>query len=98
MTTVTIASFFEEEFVERIRQVDEELRVLYREDLVPPPRWPGDHVGPEDWSRTPEQDDEFLALLAGAEVLYDFPRGHIRDLTEVTPNLRWVQGRHGRGR
>jgi hypothetical protein len=25
------------------------LRVLYREDLVPPPRWLGDHVGPPGW-------------------------------------------------
>lgn len=92
MTTVVIASFFEEEYVERIRKVDENLRVLYREDLVPPPRWPGDHLGPEDWDRTPEEDEEFTEMLAEAEVLYDFPRKHIRDLTEVAPNLRWVQG------
>src|SRR4028118_922916 len=31
-------------------------------------------------------------MLAGAEVLYDFPRGHVGDLMEVAPNLRWVQG------
>jgi phosphoglycerate dehydrogenase-like enzyme len=24
--------------------VDARLRVLYREDVVPPPRWPGDHI------------------------------------------------------
>ncbi len=92
MTTVVISSYFEEEHVRRIREVDGRLRVLYREDLVPPPRWPGDHVGPEDWRRTPEEDEEFLAMLAEAEVLYDFPRGHVRDLVEVAPNLRWVQG------
>jgi phosphoglycerate dehydrogenase-like enzyme len=66
MTTVVIASYFEEEYVRRIREVDERLRVLYRDDLVPPPRWPGD--------------------------LYDFPRGHVRDLVRVAPDLRWVQG------
>ena len=92
MTTVVIASYFEEEYVRRIREVDESLRVLYREDLIPPPRWPGDHVGPADWDRTPEEDAEFKEMLAEAEVLYDFPRKHIRDLTEVAPNLRWVQG------
>ena len=92
MTTVVIASFFEEEYVRRIREVDGRLRVLYREDLVPPPMWPGDHAGPEDWSRTPEGEEEFLAMLAEAEVLYDFPRGHVRDLVEVAPKLRWVQG------
>src|ERR671917_2024900 len=92
MVTVVIGSYFEEEHVRRIGEVDGRLRVLYREDLVPPPRWPGDQVGPEDWSRTPEEDEEFLAMLAEAEVLYDFPRGHARNLAEVAPNLRWVQG------
>ena len=92
MVTVLLASYFEEEYVRRIREVDEGLRVLYREDLVPPPRWPGDHVGPEDWRRTPEEEEEFLALLEETEVLYDFPRGHVRGLTEVAPKLRWVQG------
>ncbi len=92
MTTVVISSFLEEEYVRRIREVDGSLRVLYREDLVPPPRWPGDHVGPADWDRTPEQDEEFLEMLGEAEILYDFPREYIRGLTEVAPNLRWVQG------
>jgi phosphoglycerate dehydrogenase-like enzyme len=92
LTTVVISSYFEEEHIRRIREVDGRLRVLYRGDLVPPPRWPGDHVGPEDWGRTREEEEEFLAMLAEAEVLYDFPRGHVRDLTEVAPNLRWVQG------
>jgi phosphoglycerate dehydrogenase-like enzyme len=92
LTTVVLTSYFEEEHVRRIREVDGRLRVLYREDLVPPPRWAGDHVGPEDWHRTQEEEEEFLAMLAEAEVLYDFPRGHVRDLTEVAPKLRWVQG------
>jgi len=91
MTTVVIASYFEEEHIRRIREVDEGLNVLYREDLVPPPRWPGDHNGPEDWERSPKADEEFLAMLAEAEVLYDFPRGHLQDLTKSVPKLRWLQ-------
>ena len=90
--TVVIASFFEDEYVERIRAVDDRLRVLYREDLVPPPRWPGDHVGPEDWGRSPEEDEEFRAMLGEAEILYDFPRGHAGNLVEAAPKLRWIQG------
>lgn len=92
MTTVVVASFFEEEHVRRIREVDDSLRILYRPELVPPPRWEGDHNGPADWSRSPEEDEKFLGMLAEAEVLYDFPRGHVEDLTEVAPKLRWVQG------
>jgi phosphoglycerate dehydrogenase-like enzyme len=91
LTTVVVTSYFEEEHLRRIREVDGRLRVLYREDLVPPPRWPGDHAGPEGWRRSPEEDEEFLAMLAEAEVLYDFPRGHTRDFSQVVPKLRWVQ-------
>ncbi len=91
-TTVVITSFFEDEYVEHIRAVDDRLRILYREDLVPPPRWPGDHVGPEDWGRTPEEDEEFRAMLGEAEILYDFPRGCAGNLIEAAPNLRWIQG------
>ena len=91
MVTVTIGSYLEEKHVERIREVDERLRVLYREDLVPPPRWPGDHVGPPEWRRSEEGEEEFLKMLDEAEVLYDFPRGHVEDLVPVAPKLRWVQ-------
>lgn len=92
MTTVMITSYFEEEHIRRMREVDGRLQVLYREDLVPPPRWPGDHAGPEGWRRTPEGEEEFLAMLGEAEVIYDFPRGHVGDLVKVAPKLRWVQG------
>ncbi len=92
MTTVVVASFFEEEFVRRFREVDDRLEILYRPDLVPPPRWEGDHNGPEGWERTQDEDEAFLGMLAEAEVLYDFPRGHVGDLMEVAPKLRWVQG------
>src|SRR5918998_1444438 len=92
MVTVVITSYFEEEYVRRIREVDERLRVLYREDLVPPPRWPGDHAGPEAWERKPENEEEFLSMLSEAEVLYDFPSGHVEDLLQAAPKLQWVQG------
>ena len=91
MVTVVIGSYFEEEYVARIREVDERLRVLYREDSVPPPRWSGDHIGPPGWRRSEKGDEEFLAMLREAEVLYDFPRGHTRDLVQIAPKLRWVQ-------
>lgn len=92
MVTVVVASHLEDEHLREIRDTDERVRVLYREDLVPPPRWDGDHAGPANWSRTLEQEREFLAMLAEAEVLFDFPRGHVRDLRQVAPKLRWVQG------
>lgn len=92
MTTILVASYFEDEYLQQIREVDELVEVLYRKDFVPPPKWDGDHVGPKGWSRTPDQEKEFLAMLAETEVLLDFPRGHIRDLTKDAPKLKWVQG------
>jgi phosphoglycerate dehydrogenase-like enzyme len=92
VTTVVIASYFEEQYVRRIREVDKRLRVLYREDLVPPPRWPGDHAGLEEWERKPENEEALLSMLSEAEVLYDFPRGHVNDLLQAAPKLQWVQG------
>ena len=92
MTTVVVTSFFEEEYIRRFREVDDRLEVIFREDLVPPPRWGGDHKGPGDWKRSPEQEEEFLGMIAEAEVLFDFPSGHVEDLTKVAPKLRWLQG------
>lgn len=86
-----IGSYLEEEYVARVRGLDDRLRVLYREDLVPPPRWPGDHVGPPDWRRSEEGERALLAMLKEAEVLYDFPHGHTEDLVRVAPKLEWVQ-------
>src|ERR671938_1477394 len=88
---VMICSYFEEEYLERIRAVDERIQILYREDLVPPLRWPGDHVGPPQWRRSSGDEEEFLAMLGEAEVFYDFPRGHVEDLVRIAPRLRWVQ-------
>jgi len=93
---VVVASHLAPEHVERVRAVDpERLEVLYREDLVPPPRWPGDHTGPKGWRRSEDGDREFLAMLREAEVLYDFPKlpeGYRGDLPSAAPRLRWVQG------
>jgi phosphoglycerate dehydrogenase-like enzyme len=92
LTTVVVTSYLEEEYIRRIREVDGRLRVLYSEELVPPPRWPGDHAGPEEWERTPENEEAFLSMLSEAEILYDFPRGHVNTLAEAAPGLQWVQG------
>ena len=38
-----------------------------------------------------EGEEEFLAMLKEAKVLYDFPRGHMRIFLRLAPKLRWVQ-------
>ncbi|HEY8644600.1 MAG TPA: hypothetical protein VIL77_01835, partial [Gaiellaceae bacterium] len=70
---VVIASPLEPELVELLRAVDDRLDVRFEPDLLPPPRYPSDHHGEEGFERTPEQDERFTELIAGAEVLFGIP-------------------------
>lgn len=88
--TLLIASYLEPEHVERIRQVDQRLDVIYEPDLLRPPRYPADHVG-EPVARSAAQEARWRSLLATAEILFDFDHTHREDLPEVAPNVRWVQ-------
>jgi glyoxylate/hydroxypyruvate reductase len=87
---VLIASPLEPEHVERIRAVDPRIEVLHDPELLPRPRYVADHVG-APITRTPEQEARFLDMLGRAEIVFDFPSGHSRDLPAVAPRLRWLQ-------
>jgi glyoxylate/hydroxypyruvate reductase A len=87
---VLIASPLGAEHVDRIRAVDPRIEVLWDPQLLPQPRYVSDHTGPPT-TRTPEQDARFLEMLGRAEVVFDFPSGHVRDLVAVAPRLRWLQ-------
>ena len=78
-----------------MRAIDERLDVRFEPDLVAPPRHPIDQDGPAAFERTPEQDQRFAALVAGAEVLYGFPGDDAEQLARAirsAPGLRFVQG------
>lgn len=85
-----IASYLEPEHVERIRQVDPRLRVIYEPNLLPAPRYPADHTG-APLARTAAEEAEWRHYLAHAEILFDFDQTHREDLPELAPNLRWIQ-------
>jgi phosphoglycerate dehydrogenase-like enzyme len=87
---VFIAAPIEREHVDRIRAVDPRIEVLHDADLLPRPRYVSDHAG-SPTKRTPEQEARFLEMLGRAEVVFDFPSGHFRDLLAVAPRLRWLQ-------
>jgi phosphoglycerate dehydrogenase-like enzyme len=94
MVTVAIATPLEPELVDRLRAVDDRLDIRFDPDLLPPPRWPSDHVGDPAWSRTAEQEERFTALVAGAEVLFGFPREDPKQIAwavRTAPGLRYVQ-------
>jgi len=87
--TVCIASPLEAEHVARIRAVDPALRVLYVPELLPRTRYVADHKG-APFTRTPEQQQRWRAMLGEAEILWDFPAPDPADIA-YAPRLRWVQ-------
>jgi glyoxylate/hydroxypyruvate reductase len=86
---VLIASPLEARHVARMRQVDPRVHVLYRPDLLGKPRYMADHYALP--TRSAAEEEQWLELLAQAEVLYDFDRTHLHDLLARAPRLRWVQ-------
>lgn len=95
MTTVLIATPVEPELVERIRQEEPGLEVLFDPGLLPPTRYPNDHAGDRSWRRSPEQERQFGDWIGRAEVMYGVPHEtpqSLRDVVDRAPALRWVQG------
>lgn len=91
---VAIAVPLEPELVNRVRAAGMELEVLYEPDLLPPPRYPGDHRGSADFRRSPEEDRRWQEMLGSAEALFGLPDSDARQLgglIERNPSLRWVQ-------
>ena len=66
---ILITSYLEPEFVAEIAAVDSRLNVVYRPDLIAPPRYIADHNGSPDFQRTTEQEAEWQGLLAQADIL-----------------------------
>jgi glyoxylate/hydroxypyruvate reductase len=91
---VMIAGPLEAELVESIRAVDSRVEVAYEPDLLPPPRFPGDHHGVDGFRRSAQDERRWREMLAAAEVLFGIPGESPRELAEVVranPRLRWVQ-------
>jgi phosphoglycerate dehydrogenase-like enzyme len=85
-----IASYIEPEHVERIRQVDPRLDVIYEPALLRPPRYAADHTG-SPIERTADQEAHWKRMLREAEILFDFDQTHREDLPDLAPNVRWIQ-------
>lgn len=88
---VMITSPLESEYVEQIAEAfPGEIELIYREDMVPRPRYRGDH-GHYDRGLTGETQKEWHALLSRADVLFDFPEYESRPFGELCPRVQWVQ-------
>jgi phosphoglycerate dehydrogenase-like enzyme len=89
---IGITSPLEPEFVEQIRAAAPgRIEVRYKPDLLPPTRYVADHTGPADWTRTPEQQVRWEAMLTDCEILWDVPYKEKKPVLELIPNLRWIQ-------
>lgn len=88
-TRVLIASPLEDALVARIA-AEPDVEVLHDASLLPVPRYPAEHGG-ERPQLTPEQDDRWSALLARADVSFDFDWRDPAAMATAAPSLRWVQ-------
>lgn len=87
---VLISSFLEPEYVERIKQVDEKIEVIYEPSLIAEPRYIADHKG-LPFQRNNAQEKQWQKLLSSADILFDFDQTHLDDLPELAPQLKWLQ-------
>ncbi len=87
--TVLIASYLEPALVEQIRREVPQVEVINRPDLLGAPRYVADHSAPT--SRTTAQESEWQALLAQADILFDFDHSHVDDLPQLATHLKWIQ-------
>lgn len=85
-----VATYIEPEYIERIREVDDRLNVIYEPSLIPTPRYAGDHTG-HPLTRTPEQEKCWLDFLASADIMLDFDKTHNNDMPELARRVRWIQ-------
>lgn len=90
-SNLLICSYLEPEHVERIRQVDPRVNVIYEPSLLRPARYAADHVGDSNVLRTPDQERRWQELLAQADILFDFDHTHRSDLPDLAPQVRWIQ-------
>ena len=88
---VLITSPLEPEYVAQIAEAfPGEIELIYRDDLVPAPRYRGDH-GHYPRGLSGETLQEWHGLLHRADVLFDFPEYEKRPFGELCPRVKWVQ-------
>jgi phosphoglycerate dehydrogenase-like enzyme len=84
----------EQEHVDRIQRVARDrIEIRYEPSLLAPTRYVADHDGVDGWSRTREDQEQFMQHLSEATILWDFPKPPPTDrgILDIAPNLEWVQ-------
>jgi phosphoglycerate dehydrogenase-like enzyme len=86
---LVIGSYLEPQYIRQIEAVDPRIRVLYAPELLGTPRYIADHTAPIE--RTPAQQKAWHALLAHADIMFDFDQATVHQLAHLAPNLKWLQ-------
>ncbi|MEX2425161.1 MAG: D-2-hydroxyacid dehydrogenase [Thermomicrobiaceae bacterium] len=89
-----VTSPLEREHVDRIQDVaGDRIEIRYEPDLLAPIRYVADHKGVGRFERSGSQQQRYMANLAGANILWDFPSlpDQRTTLAQAAPALQWVQ-------
>ncbi len=87
---VLVASYLEQDLVDRIADCDPRVRVSYTPDLLPPASMAQrSRRVPRDL--TAVEHDRWSSMLRTADVMFDFDWRHPERTLEQSPNLRWIQ-------
>ncbi|MGI8711694.1 MAG: NAD(P)-dependent oxidoreductase [Solirubrobacteraceae bacterium] len=84
----------QDELVDAIKGADPQLEVLYEPELLPPTRYPNDHAGVPEFSRTKDGERCWREMLARADILFGIPEDSsdgLREVIRANDRLRWIQ-------
>jgi phosphoglycerate dehydrogenase-like enzyme len=88
---VLITTPLEPDLVDGLSREHREMEFIYPAHLLPTPRYPAEHRYPDFDSLSPEEQEEWEGLIAGADVLFDFGPAPLRTSLAERPRLRWIQ-------
>lgn len=90
---VVVATPIPDGVAELLRSGEPRIELVHEPALLPVMRYPADHGGDPDFSRTPDEQREFEALLDSADALYGVPDSDakaLRRTASANDQLRWV--------
>ncbi|WP_081710262.1 D-2-hydroxyacid dehydrogenase [Arthrobacter sp. 35W] len=82
-----------EELCDFIQRAEPRIDLIRDQTLLPPQRYPGDHLGEESFARTTAAQTRFEELVDSADALFGVPdqsAAQLKRTVEGNPRLRWV--------
>jgi phosphoglycerate dehydrogenase-like enzyme len=90
---VVVATPLSEALCALLESREPRIRLIRDQQLLPPQRHAGDHQGDPAFTRTPEQQARFEAMIDSADALYGLPDESGKAMhraAAANPGLRWV--------